>query len=553
MNIKKAILNELENFKSHYRRAILPTILVTAIFFVTLHFFGIENTMIGTFETLAFLRVRTMRNHYACMAKNFIIFLAMAPIAMLTGINLAACITVNALALFWIAYFLIDEYHPDNYFPAGMALILFQTTPVDTLSALGNRMLAVTVAFVLVITVMFVFSKIVKYKDPIPEYIRQGFENCGRQLDLCGKRLAEGSRASVAKSMGEIDQPSNAAASGEADVSGKEKLKSLHTALIKLNIQLSNEIYASNRAEILPKGKTNWYCRFVLFFQVINYLTLHCADGENFTKAQKLYADFKYQFEHTTPASGYHRLHLRLPGPDIRSFRLRFALRQIITIIPCLIFVRASGLPNVNWLIISVFFMMIPFTDHTMKRVRQRIYGTMVGVVASLVLYTIFTSFPARMAIMTVANYFIYASTGYGFTSAYITCSALAVKAVEGAVGMVLFQRLVYTIIGGAIALIANRLIFPIRTRRQIDYLTDRLDGLRKKMDTSASADEDEGLHESRMDELIIQSYILTKGVQSMSQSLPEAGPDFDYDAFETKHVEFIEKYLTKEFLRKVR
>ena len=70
-------------------------------------------------------------------------------------------------------------------------------------------------------------------------------------------------------------------------------------------------------------------------------------------------------------------MHFRLRRPDLRSFRLRFALRQVITVTPCLIFAWVSQLPNIYWLVISVFFMMIPFTDHTMSRVRQRVGGTL--------------------------------------------------------------------------------------------------------------------------------------------------------------------------------
>ncbi|MCD8301058.1 MAG: hypothetical protein LUC41_07840 [Clostridiales bacterium] len=72
---------------------------------------------------------------------------------------------------------------------------------------------------------------------------------------------------------------------------------------------------------------------------------------------------------------------------------------------------------------------------------------------------------------MTIATFFIYASSAYGFTVGYITCSALAMQAVEG--------------------------------------------------------------------------------VQSMCQSLPEGESCFDYEAFESEHVQFIENYLTKEFMSK--
>lgn len=42
------------------RSAIAPTIVATIIFFITYFFFGMENTMIGPFATLSFLRYRNM-------------------------------------------------------------------------------------------------------------------------------------------------------------------------------------------------------------------------------------------------------------------------------------------------------------------------------------------------------------------------------------------------------------------------------------------------------------------------------------------------------------
>lgn len=49
-----------EKQKNLMRSAIAPTIVATIIFFITYFFFGMENTMIGPFATLSFLRYRNM-------------------------------------------------------------------------------------------------------------------------------------------------------------------------------------------------------------------------------------------------------------------------------------------------------------------------------------------------------------------------------------------------------------------------------------------------------------------------------------------------------------
>ena len=91
------------------RSAIAPTIVATIIFFITYFFFGMENTMIGPFATLSFLRYRNMCNHYECLIRNFIVYMIMAVFSFLAVINLPLCILINAAALFWLAYLLITN------------------------------------------------------------------------------------------------------------------------------------------------------------------------------------------------------------------------------------------------------------------------------------------------------------------------------------------------------------------------------------------------------------------------------------------------------------
>lgn len=202
--------------------------------------------------------------------------------------------------------------------------------------------------------------------------------------------------------------------------------------------------------------------------------------------------------------------------------RLRFALRQVIILTPCLVISYLWQSNNIYWLVISVFFMMIPFTEHTVQRVRQRIFGTMAGILLCFVFFTLFPDFASRVVIMTVANFMIYAADGYGPMVAFITCSALALQSIDSSVPIVLLQRLVYTLTGAGIALLANKYIFPVRIRKQMQYLFELLKSIRTKLtEVDAHTTPGEDMRRHQIDQLIIKSYLLSTRAENLQDSLP--------------------------------
>ena len=630
------------------RSALAPTVLSTMIFFLMYYVFGSENTVIGVFATLSFLRYRSMHNHYECMIKNFFIYLVMAAAAYLAALNLPLCILANAAALFWIGNVLIDEYNPTNYFPSGMALIFFQISPVTTPAAFFNRILALLATFVIFFVMTMILSRKNEKKDPLADYVREGFSQCRELIGLCetqqkkeqasaaGKeesrpcrktpdevqpaqngssRLAqwaerythetipayrqgeetpfadmaaefvrerrnvqadaphaEGAQTTARTAAAHTDTP---AAAGENGRSGTRSLTStmrntkdflreniapedssfaareqLHHALCDTNRNCSDEIYTYNRATLHSMSGTNWYCHFIAVFQVINYLTQNFRENGNLEKAASMYRDFLDEFENNIPDSGFHRLSFRVKRPDLRSFRLRFALRLMITVTPCLLFARATSLPNAYWLVISVFFMMIPYTDHTMQRVRSRIVGTLGGIVLCLVLFTLFPGFIGRVVIMILANFLIYQTSGYGTRVTFITCSALAISTINTSVPLVLVYRLLYTLIGAVIAIAANRLIFPIRMKKQVLYLMELIRNTSIEMrDIMRDPSLDTGRRNKELDQRLVKSYLLFRRLEDMYHTLPEGEEGINYDEFEKTHMNFMAQLLSGGFV----
>lgn len=504
--------------------AIAPTIVAALIFFLNYFCFGIDNTMIAPFATLSFLRFRHMANHSACLLKNYLIFLAMTGLAFLAALNLPLCILINAFAFFWLSYSLIDEYNPTNYFPAGMALIFFQMQPVDGLLGLATRATALTASMFIVFVFTAAIAACRVTKNPIVDNIRQGLSVCQAQLNAYKN-------------------------------DNLEKTALLHQELILINRRISDEIYHYNRSTFRARSHINWYCRYVALFQVINYFTTKDFDAEDFQTISSILHRFHRQFETQTPPPDFKQLHFRNQKPSLQSFRFRFALRQLLIMTPCMAIASTTQLENSFWLAISVFFMMIPISDHTKSRIRQRILGTCCGIALCFVLFTVFQSFPARVIIMMLANFMIYASTNYAMMVTYITCSALAIQSIDTNVSLVLLQRILYTIVGAVIAFLSNSFVFQIRTRKEMVLLIERLDDIQTQLcgvSEDTFPDPDERQHYT--DELIIKSYLLMKRLQTYAASLSDDNGDIrtTFDAYEKKYMEFMAAYLKDHLLDKM-
>jgi hypothetical protein len=539
--------------KHSAKGAIAPTIVAALIFMITYRFFGVENSMIAPFATLSYMRFTRLNHNLDCMFKHVMIYMIMAVLAFIACINLPLCIIVNALGLFWIAYLLIDEYQPNNYFASGMALMFFQLAPTEGLSGLGMRIGALAVSFVVIF--LFVVIPMVlgfgKKKETLSDMISRGFENCKKQLAMAEADIAKG-----------ILTPE--------DVSARQALRD---ELDRINQQCSMEIYAYNRSAILPRGKTSWYCRFILVFQVLNYLLITQDRPGHVEEARSLLDLFEEMFRTEKPKADYKKLRVRVNKPDIRNFRFRFALRLVLIVTPCIAFAYQSGFDNAYWLVISVFFMMIPYSDETGSRVKQRVTGTICGLVICFVLFTIFPGFSAHVVIMMIANFLIYSASGYGAMVSYITCSALAVQTVDILLLPVLGERLLYTLIGAAIALLANRFVFPIRARKQMDFLEEMLGRIRHKLglfspeDPDADPDRivylmqpggfvkkekasrlDEECIRHQVDQLIIKSYLISYRLKTLNATLPPEQQIKDLEARKHRYMIFMASLLRRQF-----
>lgn len=553
--------------RTSLKKAVLPTIVVTMIFFLNYFCFGKENTIIGPFLTLSFLKFKEMDDYRGCMLRTLGIYCAMALIAWASLLHPALNLACNGLALFWTGYFLIDEYNPLNYFPAGMALIFFQISPVS-LARLPIRLLALAVSFFLVFLFLYAI-KLARRGRPgqVKRLAQEGFGLCRRLLLLLaedGGKEAE-NRAVTPGCRESVGSPA------EAELVQKE--------LCHVCRRLSLGIYQANRSSLKKTVPQNAYCGCIACFQMVIYLSRRILSGqagegtqqrEQMEKLLEEFAAFREEGilgketasreegisgkETVSWKEGIPGKEADLPGRlrfrenpmDLRSFRLRFALRQTVVMTPCLLLGYLGLWDNSYWLAISVFFMMVPVYENTAGRVAQRIWGSVLGIGICLIAFAVFRGFWPRVLLMTVANFFIYASGSYASMVMCITCSALALNFGSDSYVEMLLQRLIYTLSGAVIALAANLWVFKIRAWRQCQYVMELLDGLKEDLKKAQGLPAPERILETNR--IVVKSYLLSSRMEEFNQTAAAERRREDVEQFILDHMQQVARQMLENY-----
>lgn len=538
--------------KETVKKAIAPTIVVTLIFFVNYFLFGMENTIIGPFLTLSFLKFQGMERYHGCMLRSFGIYSVMALAAYLALLHPVLNVVCNAAALFWIGYFLIDEYNPLNYFPAGMALIFFQISPAEG-RYLFRRILALAVSFLLV----FLFLEVSRHwrhdrQGQIEALAAQGMGACRELEDLLTK--LGGLRRQLEKEDGQSEEslPPAQKAVREEEAALVDAAQKKRQELCRINRTLSLKIYERNRSALKKELAENVYCSYIACFQMISYLAnviLFEPVGDGQVQLQELknlleqYQGFGGEGD---PKGERMRLKFRENPLDIRAFRLRFALRQVFVMTPCLLFGLLCPWGNSYWLAISVFFMMIPIYENTIPRVAQRVWGSILGIGVCLVAFTLFQGFWPRVLLMTIANFFIYCSGSYTSTVMCITCSALALNLGGDPAAVLLARRLAYTLAGAVIAIFANLWVMRIRAGRQCQYVMELMDALRQSAAQAAELPQEQRHRE--MNRIMVKSYLLGSRMEEFCR-ITDTGQQEEVEEFISQHMLAISRQMLSKLL----
>lgn len=146
-----------------------------------------------------------------------------------------------------------------------------------------------------------------------------------------------------------------------------------------------------------------------------------------------------------------------------KSLKFTFAMRGALVISLGVFIVSIFNINNGKWLVFSLLSVVQPYLESSKIKGRQRIAGTIIGLIIFEIAFSIVTDNSARTILVLIVGYLNNYQTNYRNQMVCTTISSLGAAAIGSNIGIIGFERLVFVIIGTLIAIYANRLILPYR------------------------------------------------------------------------------------------
>lgn len=148
-----------------------------------------------------------------------------------------------------------------------------------------------------------------------------------------------------------------------------------------------------------------------------------------------------------------------------KSVKFSYAIRVSLGITVSAFIADYFKLAEGKWIYFTALSIIIPIYELSKKKIRDRMFATLVGGVITVLLFTIFTNTLARVLIIMVAGYLRSYTSTYRYGTIYSTICAIGSAAMLGGAVVLTVDRILFVILGVIIGIIINRLVFPVRMK----------------------------------------------------------------------------------------
>lgn len=145
------------------------------------------------------------------------------------------------------------------------------------------------------------------------------------------------------------------------------------------------------------------------------------------------------------------------------SLKFTFAFRgALITSIGVFV-VAFFNIPHGKWLVFSLSSIVQPYLESGQAKGRERILGTIIGLIIFEILFSIVTDNSMRAFIILIVGYISNYQTEYKYQMICTTISALGAASIGNNINELSISRIFFVLLGTIIALYANKVILPYK------------------------------------------------------------------------------------------
>ncbi|EGT5618988.1 FUSC family protein [Clostridium perfringens] len=166
----------------------------------------------------------------------------------------------------------------------------------------------------------------------------------------------------------------------------------------------------------------------------------------------------------------------------MKHLRVAYSLKLAIAVSVIMFIVDLFKIPQGRWIVTSVYVVIQPYEEETLTKAIKRFKGTIIGVIIYISIFTFFPHIIPLELLLLILMFFYFFQKDY---DKKVVCTALMTLSLglsRSTVGSLAFYRFFFVIIGIAIALMVNKLIFPQSVKNSIYDLKERYLELTNKL-----------------------------------------------------------------------
>lgn len=166
----------------------------------------------------------------------------------------------------------------------------------------------------------------------------------------------------------------------------------------------------------------------------------------------------------------------------MKNLRVAYSLKLAIAVSLIMFIVDLFKIPQGRWIVTSVYVVIQPYEEETLTKAIKRFKGTIIGVIIYISIFTFFPHIIPLELLLLILMFLYFVQKDY---EKKVVCTALMTLSFglsRSTVGSLAFYRFLFVIIGIAIALGVNKIIFPQSVKNSIYDLKERYLELTNKL-----------------------------------------------------------------------
>lgn len=469
--------------------------------------FGDKNILVGVMGITAILML-TQINLTVSPGKNLvkllIINLGIGIFTYLANLNIWAAIPINFIGIFVIAYTFYYNLKSPVYLPFTLQYMFLLATPI-TAAELPMRLLSLLVAPIGIMLIQFVVNKNKTTKvgnkliGGICDNLIKKINNDENKVEIneAIKKNANDFRKIIYDNRKDnfyvteegriklnivviLEKLSNLL---DESTNNKQLLNDLIVCLQELKYSLGKEDNLKNIADNISKILNNYKrdnINDLVSLRILNTINmLDISLGELKSLGKENYNTIK---ANKSIPEQYKMINVHKKEFYTKSVKFSYAIRVSLGITISAFIADYFKFPEGRWIYFTAFAIIIPIYELSKKKLRDRIFATLVGGAIIVIVFTLFKNMLIRMLVIMAAGYLRSYTSTYRYGTIYTTICAIGAAAMTGGAVVLTIDRIVFVIFGTIIAIIINRFVLPVRMKDANKELLGTYRGVLYKM-----------------------------------------------------------------------